>query len=322
MLRRPRRLRGSAGMRDLVREFKLNVTDFIYPLFIVEGTGIKREIPSLPEVYHFSIDQLEAEIKEIKALGIRAVLLFGVPDFKDSLGTEAYNSEGIVQRAIRVIKRLAPELLVITDVCMCQYTDHGHCGILDEDHEVDNDVTLEYLSRIAVSHAEAGADIIAPSDMMDGRIGALRKALDANHKSKVAIMSYSVKYASNLYGPFRDAAHSAPSFGDRKTYQMDYHNRRDALVEADLDTEEGADMLMVKPASFYLDIISAIKQGSNLPIVAYQVSGEYTMLYNAVKDGVVNEQAIYEQLIAIKRAGADMIISYFSKYIAKQLEGK
>jgi porphobilinogen synthase len=186
---------------------------------------------------------------------------------------------------------------------------------------VDNDVTLEYLSRIAVSHAKAGADIIAPSDMMDGRIGALRKALDDNHKSKVAIMSYSVKYASNLYGPFRDAAHSAPSFGDRKTYQMDYHNRRDALVEADLDTEEGADMLMVKPASFYLDIISAIKHGSHLPIVAYQVSGEYTMLYNAVKQGVVNEQAIYEQLIAIKRAGADMIISYFSKYIAKQLEG-
>lgn len=322
MLRRPRRLRGSAGMRDLVREFKLNVTDFIYPLFIVEGIGIKHEIPSLPEVYHFSIDQLEAEIKEIKALGIRAVLLFGVPDFKDSLGTEAYNSEGIVQKAIRVIKKLEPELLVITDVCMCQYTNHGHCGILDEDHEVNNDVTLEYLSRIAVSHAEAGADIIAPSDMMDGRIGALRKALDTNHKSKVAIMSYSVKYASNLYGPFRDAAHSAPSFGDRKTYQMDYHNRRDALVEANLDTEEGADMLMVKPASFYLDIISAIKQGSHLPIVAYQVSGEYSMLYNAVKDGVVNEQAIYEQLIAIKRAGADMIISYFSKYIAKQLEGK
>lgn len=321
MLRRPRRLRGSAGMRDLVREFKLNVTDFIYPLFIVEGTGIKREIPSLPEVYHFSIDQLEAEIKEIKALGIRAVLLFGVPDLKDSQGTEAYNSEGIVQKAIRTIKKLEPDLLVVTDVCMCQYTDHGHCGILDGDHEVDNDVTLEYLSRIAVSHAEAGADIIAPSDMMDGRIGALRIALDVNHKSKVAIMSYSVKYASNLYGPFRDAAHSAPSFGDRKTYQMDYHNRRDALVEANLDTEEGADMLMVKPASFYLDIISAIKQGSHLPIVAYQVSGEYTMLYNAVKDGVVNEQAIYEQLIAIKRAGADMIISYFSKYIAKQLEG-
>jgi porphobilinogen synthase len=308
-------------MRDLVREFKLNVTDFIYPLFIVEGKGIKREIPSLPEVYHFSIDQLETEIKEIKALGIRAVLLFGVPEYKDSQGSEAYNSDGIVQQAIQTIKSLEPELLVVTDVCMCQYTDHGHCGILDEDHEVDNDVTLEYLSRIAVSHAKAGADIIAPSDMMDGRIGALRKALDDNHKSKVAIMSYSVKYASNLYGPFRDAAHSAPSFGDRKTYQMDYHNRRDALVEADLDTEEGADMLMVKPASFYLDIISAIKHGSHLPIVAYQVSGEYTMLYNAVKQGVVNEQAIYEQLIAIKRAGADMIISYFSKYIAKQLEG-
>lgn len=321
MLRRPRRLRGSAGMRDLVREFKLNMTDFIYPLFIVEGTGIKREIPSLPEVYHFSIDQLEVEIKEIKALGIRAVLLFGVPEYKDSLGSEAYNSDGIVQQAIRAIKRIEPELLVVTDVCMCQYTDHGHCGILDHEHEVDNDATLEYLCRIAVSHAKAGADIIAPSDMMDGRIGALRKSLDDNHMSKVAIMSYSVKYASNLYGPFRDAAHSAPSFGDRKTYQMDYHNRRDALVEANLDTEEGADMLMVKPASFYLDIISAIKQGSHLPIVAYQVSGEYTMLYNAVKDGVVNEQAIYEQLIAIKRAGADMIISYFSKYIAKQLEG-
>lgn len=322
MIRRPRRLRQTAAMRELVREFKLHVKDFIYPLFIVEGSGIAREIPSLPEVYHYSVDMLAGEIKEIQALGIRAVLLFGIPAKKDALGSEAYNDAGIVQRAIRLIKTIAPELLVVTDVCMCQYTDHGHCGILDEAHGVDNDQTLDYLARIAVSHGRAGADIIAPSDMMDGRIGVIRKALDASQMTHVALLSYSVKYASNLYGPFRDAAHSTPSFGDRKTYQMDYHNRRDALIEADLDTAEGADMLMVKPAGFYLDIIAAIKQGSLLPIVAYQVSGEYTMLYNGVKHGVVNEQAIYEQLIAIKRSGADMIISYFAKYIAKQLEAK
>lgn len=321
MIRRPRRLRTSHGMRELVREFKLDVTDLIYPLFIVEGTSIKCEIPSLPEVYHYSVDQVVSEIKVIKALGIRAVLLFGIPDTKDLMGTEAYSNDGIVQKAIRAIKNAEPEMIVITDVCMCQYTEHGHCGILDCNSYVDNDLTLEYLIKIAVSHAEAGADIVAPSDMMDGRIEAIRKGLDANKKINTAILSYSIKYASNLYGPFRDAAHSIPSFGDRKTYQMDYHNRREALLEAELDTVEGADMLMVKPASFYLDIISAIKKETHLPVVAYQVSGEYAMLYNAVKAGVINEQAIYEQLIAIKRAGADMVISYFSKYIAEKLEG-
>jgi porphobilinogen synthase len=321
MLRRPRRLRKSAAIRDLVRETVLNVNDLIYPLFVVEGENIKEEIPSLPEVYHFSLDKLEEEIKEIKDLGIQHVILFGIPDEKDPFGKEAYNDNGIVQKAIRKIKEIDPDMCVTTDVCMCQYTSHGHCGILTEKGYVDNDQTLEYLTKIAVSHAKAGADIVAPSDMMDGRIQAMREGLDAQGFETVAIMSYSVKYASSFYGPFRDAAGSAPSFGDRKTYQMDPANSNEALIEAELDVLEGADMLMVKPALSYLDVIRRVKDNFDLPLVAYNVSGEYSMLKLAVKEGLLNESAIYEAVMSIKRAGADIIITYFAKDIAKLIRG-
>lgn len=321
MLRRPRRLRKSAAIRDLVRETVLNVNDLIYPLFVVEGENIKEEIPSLPEVYHFSLDKLEEEIKEIKDLGIQHVILFGIPDEKDAFGKEAYNDNGIVQKAIRKIKEIDPDMCVTTDVCMCQYTSHGHCGILTEKGYVDNDQTLEYLTKIAVSHAKAGADMVAPSDMMDGRIQAMREGLDAQGFETVAIMSYSVKYASSFYGPFRDAAGSAPSFGDRKTYQMDPANSNEALIEAELDVLEGADMLMVKPALSYLDVIRRVKDNFDLPLVAYNVSGEYSMLKLAVKEGLLNESAIYEAVVSIKRAGADIIITYFAKDIAKLIRG-
>lgn len=321
MLRRPRRLRASSAIRDLVRETVLNVNDLIYPLFVVEGENIKEEIPSLPEVYHFSLDKLEDEIKEIKELGIQHVLLFGVPDEKDPFGKEAYNDNGIVQKAIRKIKEIDSSICITTDVCMCQYTSHGHCGILTEKGYVDNDQTLEYLTKIAVSHAKAGADIVAPSDMMDGRIQAMREGLDREGFETVAIMSYSVKYASNFYGPFRDAAGSAPSFGDRKTYQMDPANSNEALIEAELDVLEGADMLMVKPALSYLDVIRRVKDNFDLPLVAYNVSGEYSMLKLAVKEGLLNEAAIYESVMSIKRAGADIIITYFAKDIAKLIRG-
>ncbi|MFR3072223.1 MAG: porphobilinogen synthase, partial [Paeniclostridium sp.] len=259
MLRRPRRLRASSAIRDLVRETVLNINDLIYPLFVVEGENIKEEIPSLPDVYHFSLDKLEDEIKELKELGIQHVILFGIPDEKDPCGKEAYNDNGIVQKGIRKIKEIDPSMCVTTDVCMCQYTSHGHCGILTEKGYVDNDETLGYLTKIAVSHAKAGADMVAPSDMMDGRIQAMREGLDAAGFETVAIMSYSVKYASSFYGPFRDAAGSAPSFGDRKTYQMDPANSNEALIEAELDVLEGADMLMVKPALSYLDVIRRVK---------------------------------------------------------------
>ena len=321
MLRRPRRLRKSAAIRDLVRETVLNVNDLIYPLFVVEGENIKEEIPSLPEVYHFSLDKLEEEIKEIKDLGIQHVILFGIPDEKDAFGKEAYNDNGIVQKAIRKIKEIDPDMCVTTDVCMCQYTSHGHCGILTEKGYVDTDQTLEYLTKIAVSHAKAGADMVAPSDMMDGRIQAMREGLDAQGFETVAIMSYSVKYASSFYGPFRDAAGSAPSFGDRKTYQMDPANSNEALIEAELDVLEGADMLMVKPALSYLDVIRRVKDNFDLPLVAYNVSGEYSMLKLAVKEGLLNESAIYEAVMSIKRAGADIIITYFAKDIAKLIRG-
>lgn len=321
MLRRPRRLRKSAAIRDLVRETVLNVNDLIYPLFVVEGENIKEEIPSLPEVYHFSLDKLEEEIKEIKDLGIQHVILFGIPDEKDAFGKEAYNDNGIVQKAIRKIKEIDPDMCVTTDVCMCQYTSHGHCGILTEKGYVDNDQTLEYLTKIAVSHAKAGADMVAPSDMMDGRIQAMREGLDAQGFETVVIMSYSVKYASSFYGPFRDAAGSAPSFGDRKTYQMDPANSNEALIEAELDVLEGADMLMVKPALSYLDVIRRVKDNFDLPLVAYNVSGEYSMLKLAVKEGLLNESAIYEAVMSIKRAGADIIITYFAKDIAKLIRG-
>ena len=282
--------------------------------------NIKEEIPSLPDVYHFSVDMLEAEIKEIVELGIEHVIMFGIPAEKDACGSEAFADNGIVQRAVRKIKEVAPEMNVITDVCMCQYTSHGHCGILTEKGYVDNDQTLEYLAKIAVSHAKAGADMVAPSDMMDGRIGALRNALDENGFETVGIMAYSAKYASSFYGPFRDAANSAPSFGDRKTYQMDPANSTEALRECALDIEEGADIIMVKPALSYLDVIRRVKDNFDMPLCAYNVSGEYSMLKLAVKEGLLNEDAIMEAVTSIKRAGADMIITYFAKDIAKKIK--
>ena len=321
MLRRPRRLRVNKAIRNLVRETKLNVEDLIYPLFIVEGEGIKSEISSLPDVYHFSVDMLENEIKEISKLGIEHIILFGIPHDheKDTCGSESYNDNGIIQRAVRKIKEINSDINVITDVCMCEYTSHGHCGILNENGYVNNDITLEYLTKIAISHAKAGADMIAPSDMMDGRISSLRKGLDEAGFENIGIISYSVKYASTFYGPFREAAKSAPSFGDRKTYQMDPANSNEALVESKLDVLEGADILMVKPALSYLDVIRRVKDNFDLPLAAYNVSGEYAMLKSAVKNGILSEDAIYESVMSIKRAGADIIITYFAKYLAKTI---
>nr|WP_302595884.1 porphobilinogen synthase [uncultured Cellulosilyticum sp.] len=321
MIKRPRRLRSSQAIRNLVRETKLCVEDFIYPLFVVEGENIKEEISSMPDVYHFSIDRLKEEIMELKSLGIRYVILFGIPNHKDECGSEGFAHEGIVQKAVRAIKEWDPEMFVITDVCMCEYTSHGHCGILTESGYVDNDKTLEYLTKIAVSHAEAGADMVAPSDMMDGRISSLRKGLDEAGYLNVSIMAYSAKYSSSFYGPFREAAHSAPSFGDRKTYQMDPANSDEALREGALDCEEGADIIMVKPALSYLDIIRRFKDNFNMPIAAYNVSGEYSMLKLAVKNGLLSEDAIYESVMSIKRAGASIIITYFAKDLAKKIKG-
>lgn len=322
MLRRARRLRINDATRELVRETKINIEDLIYPLFIVEGENIKNEISSLPDVYHFSLDMLDEEIKEIKDLGIKHVILFGIPHDheKDFCGSEAYNDNGIIQRAIRKIKEIDSDINVITDVCMCEYTSHGHCGILTKGGYVDNDKTLEYLANIAVSHAKAGADMVAPSDMMDGRVKVIRNALDKEGFFNVPIMSYSVKYASTFYGPFREAANSAPSFGDRKTYQMDPANSNEALIEAELDVLEGADILMVKPALSYLDIIKRVKDNYNLPLAAYNVSGEYAMLKLAVKNGILSEGAIYESILSIKRAGADIIITYFAKDLARMIK--
>lgn len=322
MLRRPRRLRINSATRNLVRETKLNIEDLIYPLFIVEGENIKREISSLPDVYHFSLDMLEEEIKEIKDLGIEHVILFGIPHEheKDACGSESYNDNGIIQRAVRKIKEIDPNMNVVTDVCMCEYTSHGHCGILTECGYVDNDKTLDQLAKIAVSHVKAGADMVAPSDMMDGRVKAIREALDKAGFVHIPIMSYSVKYASTFYGPFREAANSAPSFGDRKAYQMDPANTNEALIEAELDVLEGADILMVKPALSYLDVIRKVKDNYNLPLAAYNVSGEYAMLKSAVKNGILSEGAIYESILSIKRAGADIIITYFAKDLAKMIK--
>jgi len=316
---RPRRLRRTENLRSLVRETHLTVNDLIYPLFICEGKNIKQEIKSMPEVYRFSIDKALEDIKEAVELGIKAVLLFGIPDKKDEVGTSAYIEKGIIQRAVRKIKEKFPELIVITDVCLCEYTSHGHCGII-KNGEVDNDLTLEQLARTAVSHAKAGADIVAPSDMMDGRVGRIREALDSAGFTNVAIMSYSVKYCSAFYGPFREAADSAPKFGDRRSYQMDPANSREALREAYLDIEEGADIIMVKPAMPYLDIIKMLRQEFNYPVAAYQVSGEYAMIKAAGKLGYLDEDRIlWESLISIKRAGADLIITYFAKKVAERL---
>ncbi|MFR7764570.1 porphobilinogen synthase [Anaerococcus vaginalis] len=319
---RMRRIRGNKILREMTRETVLEISDFIYPLFVVEGKNIKKEIPSMPDCYHFSIDKLEDEIKEIVDLGIRAVILFGIPNKKDDKGSEAYAEDGIIQKAVKKIKEINKDLLVITDVCMCEYTDHGHCGILDHEGHVLNDETVSYIAKIALSHAKAGADIIAPSDMMDFRIKAIRKILDENNFKNIPIMAYSAKYASNFYGPFRDAADSAPSFGDRKSYQMDYHNSNEAMREIALDLEEDADFIIVKPALSFLDIIQRTKDNFNTNIVAYNVSGEYSMVKNAIKMGLVKEEIIYEILISIKRAGAKMIITYHAKEMAKKLKGE
>lgn len=318
-MERFRRLRKNTLIRGMIRENKLSLEDFIYPLFVVEGEGIKAEIGALPEVYHFSVDELLKEVGECLDLGVDKILLFGVPEEKDSLGSSAYAEDGIVQKAIRAIKATYPEVYIITDVCLCAYTDHGHCGCLNASGVVENDATLELLDKIAVSHARAGADMVAPSDMMDGRIGSMREALDLAGFEYVPIMAYSAKYCSNYYGPFREAAHSAPQFGDRKTYQMDYHNRNEATRAVLADLEGGADMVMVKPALSYLDIIRQVKDEVLVPVVAYNVSGEYSMLKMAVKMGLMNEMVIYESLISMKRAGSDVIITYFAKYAAEQM---
>ncbi|REJ30228.1 MAG: porphobilinogen synthase [Caldibacillus debilis] len=318
--RRHRRLRKSAFLRDLVREHHLSVDDLIYPLFVVEGNKVRNPVPSMPGIEQLSPDFLLDEIGEAAALGIKAVLLFGVPRHKDPVGSAAYHPHGIVQEAIRAIKAKYPDLLVIADTCLCEYTDHGHCGVV-ENGDVLNDASLELLVKTAVSQAEAGADIIAPSNMMDGFTAAIRKGLDDAGFAYVPIMSYAVKYASAFYGPFRDAAESAPKFGDRKTYQMDPANRREALREAQSDIEEGADLLIVKPGMPYLDIIADIRQHFPVPVVAYNVSGEYAMVKAAAQNGWLDEKSVVlEMLTGMKRAGADLIITYFAKDVARWLK--
>ncbi|MCD6215243.1 MAG: porphobilinogen synthase [Candidatus Desulfofervidus sp.] len=316
---RPRRLRRNENLRRMVRETFLRIDDLIYPMFVQPGKGIKEPISSMPDNYRFSIDELVKEIKDIYKLGIPAIILFGIPEKKDELGTEAYAKDGIIQRAIKAIKDSVPEIIVITDVCLCEYTSHGHCGVI-KNNEVDNDATLELLAKEAVSHAEAGVDMVAPSDMMDGRVKAIREALDRSGFSHIPIMSYAVKYASAFYGPFREAAESAPQFGDRRSYQMDPPNAREALREAELDVGEGADIIMVKPALPYLDIIYRVRQAINRPIAAYNVSGEFSMLKAAIANGWLEEKrVILEALTSIKRAGADLILTYFAKEIASWL---
>lgn len=312
LIKRPRRLRNSPGLRKLVRETNISVEDFIYPMFVTEGTGIEREISSMPGINHYSVDRLLFRLEKVEKAGIPGVLLFGVPDEKDEVGTGAFCSDGIVQKALRQAKQRFPELVLSADLCLCEYTSHGHCGII-KDNKIDNDLTLEVLAKAAVSLADAGADIIAPSDMMDGRVAAIRKALDGSSFTDKAIMAYSAKYASAFYGPFRDAAGSAPAFGDRKTYQMDYHGRKEAMKEIELDIDEGADIIMVKPALAYLDIIHEAASRYDYPLAAYNVSGEYCMIKAAAEKGWIDEKgAALEFLTAIKRAGADIIISYFA----------
>ena len=316
---RMRRLRRTPAIRDLVRETKLQLDDLVYPLFVIAGENVKNPISSMPGCYQLSIGNVLPEVREIVQLGIKAILLFGIPAHKDPAATGAYDSEGVVQMAIRAIKDEFPDLVIITDVCLCEYTDHGHCGVVQEG-EVLNDVTLELLSKMAVTHAESGADIVAPSDMMDGRVAAIRNALDDEGLTDTILMSYSSKFASAFYGPFREAAESAPAFGDRKTYQMDPANGEEAVREALLDIEEGADMIMVKPAIPFLDVIHAVKQETKFPLAAYNVSGEYAMIKAAAANGWLDEQrAVLEAITGIKRAGADLIITYHAKDLATWL---
>ena len=319
ILYRPRRLRASAGIRNMVRETQLSVHDFVYPIFVVPGINIRKEIPSLPGQYHLSADQALETARQAAALGIPAVLLFGLPEYKDAKGSSAWDMKSPVQRAMMLIKKALPDLVVIGDVCLCEYTDHGHCGLL-KGQEVDNDPTLDLLARVAVSQAKAGADVIAPSDMMDGRVAAIREALDVEGFAQRTIMAYSAKYASAFYGPFREAADSAPKFGDRRTYQMDPANVREAMREVDLDVSEGADIIMVKPAMAYMDVISKVRDGFELPVAAYNVSGEYAMVKAAAANGWMEEQrTTLEILTGIKRAGADIIITYHALEAAEWL---
>ena len=313
---RPRRLRANETIRRMVRETTLLPDNFIYPLFVTHGKGVKKEISSMPGNYQQSIDNLVKDCEEVYGLGIPAVILFGIPEKKDELGTEAYSDEGIVQHAIKAIKNRLPDLMVITDVCMCEYTSHGHCGVI-KNGVVQNDATLELLAKEALSHAKAGADMVAPSDMMDGRVAAIRDILDDEGFENIPIMSYAAKYASGFYGPFREAAESTPQFGDRRSYQMDPPNNREALREVELDIEEGADIVMVKPALSYLDIISQVKQEFNMPVAAYNVSGEFSMVKAAAKLGWIDgDRVMMEVLTSIKRAGADMILTYHAKEAA------
>ncbi len=321
LIERPRRLRTSEKIRSLVRETRLSTKELIYPIFVREGKGIKEEITAMPGQYRYSVDMLAPEIKNLQEAGVNHVILFGIPHEEecDAIGSPAFAPDGIVQRAIKEIKDKS-DIFVTTDVCLCEYTDHGHCGLLDDDGYVNNDKTLEILAKTALSHVEAGADMVAPSDMMDGRVAAIRQILDENNFVTKPIMAYSAKYASCFYGPFREAANSAPGKGDRKGYQMDYHNVREAEHEAELDAAEGADIIMVKPALAYLDVISRIRPEVKKPMAAYCVSGEYSMLRLAVDKGLMKEEVIYESHIAIKRAGADVILTYFAKDLGKFLQ--
>lgn len=318
---RARRLRRNENIRRMVRETHLRVEDLIYPLFSAFGKGVRKEIPSMPGIYQQSIEHIVQECREVRAEGIPAVILFGLPETKDPMGQDAYSETGIIQETIRAIKKELPDLTVITDVCLCEYTDHGHCGVI-RDGDVDNDETLRLLAAQALSHARAGADIVAPSDMMDGRVAAIREILDANGFSHIPVMSYAVKYASAYYGPFRDAADSTPQFGDRRSYQMDPANRREAFREAALDVQECADFLMVKPALAYLDILRDLKERYDLPLVAYNVSGEYSMIKAASQAGWIDhDRVMMETLVGMKRAGADLIITYHAREAARLLRG-
>lgn len=319
-IHRSRRLRANQMIRDMVRETRISKNGLIYPMFVMEGTGIKEEILSMPGQYRYSIDKWMEALEEVTKSGVRQVMLFGIPDHKDACGSGAWQEDGIIQKALQKAKQQFPNLYYITDVCMCEYTSHGHCGILDGSY-VDNDKTLEVLAKTAVSHVQAGADMVAPSDMMDGRVLAIRQALDKNHYVTTPIMSYAVKYSSSFYGPFRDAADSAPAFGDRKTYQMDFHNRKEALKEAITDVEEGADIIMVKPGLPYLDILREVTDHVNVPTAVYSVSGEYSMIKAAAMAGYVDEAALVcESAVSMFRAGASILLTYYAKELAVYIE--
>ena len=321
LISRPRRLRTTPGLRKMVRETRVDASSLVYPMFVMDGTGKTDEINALPGQYRYTVDMVDAKIEEMLKAGVNSIMLFGIPDHKDEVGSQAYAEDGIIQRAVRYIKEKYPEMYVIADVCLCEYTSHGHCGLICEcggHHDVDNDSTLELLSKTAVSQALAGADMVAPSDMMDGRVGAIREALDANGLTNTPIMSYAVKYASSFYGPFREAAGSAPSFGDRRSYQMDYHNRREGVKEALLDVEEGADIIMVKPATAYLDVIREVYETTDVPIATYSVSGEYAMVKAAAAQGWIDEKSIMcEMAVAAFRAGASIYETYYAKELAE-----